>query len=86
METLTSYEARNTFGDTLIKAQRAPVQITKSGKPIAVIVSIENYRMMEALKMQMLKDRVTRAEADIESGNFVDGETFMQDLSDGKYD
>ncbi|MDR1978451.1 MAG: type II toxin-antitoxin system prevent-host-death family antitoxin [Synergistaceae bacterium] len=86
METLTAYEAENSFGDTLIKAQRSPVQITKSGKPVAVLVSIENYRMTEELKMQVLKERVLRAESDLQAGNFVDGEDFMQDLITGKHD
>jgi prevent-host-death family protein len=86
LETLTAYEAENSFGDTLIKAQRSPVQITKSGKPVAVLVSIENYRMTEELKMQVLKERVLRAESDLQAGNFVDGEDFMQDLITGKHD
>jgi prevent-host-death family protein len=86
MEALTAHEARNSFGDILIKAQRAPVLITKNDKPVAVLVSIEDYRATEALKMQVLKDRVTRTGADIGSTNLSDSKAFMQDLADGKYD
>ena len=86
METLTAHEARNSFGDALIKAQHSPVRITKNGKPIAVLVSMENYRVTEELKMQFLRDRVTGAEVEIANGGFIDGEPFMRELIAGKYD
>jgi prevent-host-death family protein len=86
METLTAHEARNNFGAALMMAQRTPVQITKTGKPIAVIVSIEDYRMAESLKIQMLKNRADLAASDSDAGSFADGEAFMQELADGKYD
>ncbi len=80
METLTANEARVGFGEALQKAQHEPVQITKSGKPFAVLMSIESYKAAEELKMQVLKERIARAERDLEEGNFVDGETFMREL------
>ena len=86
METLTAHEARNSFGDTLIKAQHSPVRITKNGRPIAVLVSMENYRVTEEMKMQFLRGRVSNAEVEIANGEFVDGEAFMRELSAGKYD
>lgn len=83
MESITALEAKNTFGETLRKAQQAPLRITKSGKPVAVIMSIENYEMTEELKMCFLQNKIARAEKDLREGNFVDGETFMQELIDG---
>lgn len=80
METLTALEAKNTFGDTLRKAQQAPVQITRNGRPIAVLMSIENYRTTEDFKMQALRDRIARAEEEIKEGKFVDGREYMCNL------
>lgn len=83
METITVGEAKNTLGEILQKVQHTPVQITKSGKPYAVLVSVESYRMSEELKMRALKARIARAEDEIEAGNFTDGEEFMRELIDG---
>jgi len=85
METLTANEARVGFVEALQKAQCTPVKITKSGKPFAVIMSIEDYEAAEELKMQALKEKIARAEKDLQAGNFADGETFMQDLREGMY-
>lgn len=37
METLTSNQAKTQFGDLLLKVQRAPVEISRNGKPVAVM-------------------------------------------------
>lgn len=86
MLTLTAHDAKTSFGETLMKAQQAPVQITKSGKPVAVIMSIENFQMTENLKMKMLLERVERADQEIAAGELIDGEEFMKDVAAGKYD
>ncbi len=40
-------EAKPHFGDMLLKAQRAPVQINKNGKPVVVVISAEEYENIE---------------------------------------
>ena len=86
METLTANETRVRFGDLLIRSQKGPVQITRSGKPISVIVSADDYEIMEEMKMRYLKEKLTQAKDDINNGRFVDGPTFFDDLLAGKYD
>ncbi len=80
MKALSANEAKTQFGDMLLNVQRAPVQINKNGKPVAVMVSINDYEMMEALKMQMLKERVQRAKTEIGSGKTTEGDTFFDEL------
>ena len=80
MKAVTANEAKTQFGDMLMSVQRAPVQISKNGKPVAVMVSVEDYEKMEDLKMQMLKDRVQRAKAEIEAGTTTGGDTFFDEL------
>ncbi|MCP5170327.1 MAG: type II toxin-antitoxin system Phd/YefM family antitoxin [Hahellaceae bacterium] len=43
MDILTANDAKTHFGEMLLKAQRAPVQINKNGKPVAVVMSAEEY-------------------------------------------
>jgi prevent-host-death family protein len=72
MEKLTANQAKTNFGQLLMKAQSEPVQIDKNGKPVAVVVSIEDYQATEELKLQMLKDIVKKAENEIKNGTYTD--------------
>lgn len=86
MDSLSANEAKTHFGDMLLKAQRAPVQINKNGKPVAVIISAEEYESIEALKLQLLQSRASHAKAEIGAGNLVDGDTFFDELEADHHD
>lgn len=86
MDALSANEAKTQFGDLLLKAQRAPIQINKNGKPVAVVISMEEYESLEALKLRLLQSRVAQAKVDIAAGNLVDGETFFSELESGQHD
>ena len=86
MRTLTANEAKTHFGDLLLTAQSNPVQINKNGKPVAVMISADEYRHIEALKLQVLQFKAAQARADIAAGNLVDGDTFFDELETGKHD
>ena len=43
MRTMTSVEAQNRFGELLDTAQREPVTITRRGRPIAYVISQQEY-------------------------------------------
>lgn len=86
MDTLSANEAKTHFGDMLLKAQRAPIQINRNGKPVAVIVSAEEYESIETLKLRLLQARAMQAKADINAGNLFDGESFFDELEAGHHD
>jgi prevent-host-death family protein len=86
MDALSANEAKTQFGDLLLKAQRAPIQINKNGKPVAVIISMDEYENNEALKLRLLQSRVTQAKADIEAGNTVDGESIFDGIENAEHD
>ncbi len=86
MDKLTANEAKTHFGDLLLKAQRAPVQISKNGKPVAVVISNEEYESLESLKLKLLQIRANQAEVDINSGSLIDGDSFFNELEAGKHD
>ncbi|NOQ94792.1 MAG: type II toxin-antitoxin system prevent-host-death family antitoxin [Methylophaga sp.] len=83
MKALSANEAKTQFGNLLLNAQREPVQINKNGKPVAVMMSIEDYKYIERLKLSLLQDRATRAKQD---RNSIDGEAFFKELIAGKHD
>jgi len=81
MEKLTANEAKTHFGQLLLKAQSEPVQIDKNGKPVAVVLSIEDYQATEDLKIQMMKEMVLRAENEIKQGKYTDdADDFFEQL------
>ena len=86
MQALTANDAKTQFGDMLLKAQREPVQINKNGKPVAVVISMDEYQQMEEVKFTLLQERAARAKLDMENGNLVEGEQFMSDLIAGNLD
>jgi prevent-host-death family protein len=86
MDTLSANEAKTQFGDLLLRAQRAPVQISKNGKAVAVVVSAEDFETIEALKLHLLQARVAKARDDIAKGNMVEGESFFDELESGQHD
>ena len=83
MKSLSANEAKTQFGNLLLNAQREPVQINKNGKPVAVMMSIEDYKDIESLKLSLLQDRVKKAKQD---SKLVDGTAFFQELVSGQHD
>ncbi|EQB98372.1 type II toxin-antitoxin system Phd/YefM family antitoxin [Photorhabdus temperata] len=77
MDALSANEAKTQFGDMLLKAQRAPIQINKNGKPVAVVISMDEYESIETLRLKLLQSRAAQASVDIESDNTADGEAFF---------
>ena len=78
MRTMSAKEAKNHFGELLMKAQTAPVTIEKNGKPVAVVYSMEWHEAAEEAKLEWLKRAVAEARAGDEArdvpfdGDFVD--------------
>lgn len=86
METLTANQAKTQFGDLILKAQQHPVQINKNGKPVAVVLSMDEFSGIESLKLQLLQQRAQQAKQDIENNQTIDGESFFDELESGQYD
>ncbi|EOV9617282.1 type II toxin-antitoxin system Phd/YefM family antitoxin [Cronobacter dublinensis] len=82
MQTLTANEAKTQFGNLLLMAQREPVQINRNGKPVAVVISAQEYAEIDSLKRQLLKAKLERAKQDIDHGRLTDGEDYFRQLMD----
>lgn len=80
MQALNANEAKTQFGDMLIRAQREPIQINKNGKPVAVVLSMEEYQSIEEIKQKALRQRFENAKQEIETGELLDGESVFNTL------
>jgi len=69
-----------------MSVQAEPIQISKNGKTVAVVMSYENYLAVEDIKAAHLQHCFEQAQRDIVNGQAIDGEAFMQDLVAGKHD
>ncbi|MCH8058023.1 MAG: type II toxin-antitoxin system Phd/YefM family antitoxin [Proteobacteria bacterium] len=65
MDVFSATDAKREFGEMLMRAQKAPVGVTRNGKPIAVIVSEIEY---QALKLQALRAALIEGEQSGDAG------------------
>ncbi|TVQ37756.1 MAG: type II toxin-antitoxin system Phd/YefM family antitoxin [Geminicoccaceae bacterium] len=61
MRTISSLDAKNRFGQLLEAAQRAPVTVTKQGRPAAIVLSVEDYERMRGAAWQRLGETMAAA-------------------------
>ena len=80
MKTFAATDAKNGFGRLPDTAQREPVTIEKKGRPVAVVLSLEEYERLEALEDAWW---AARAEAAEKEGGWLgpeESEKLMQEL------
>ena len=49
MEKISATRAQNNFGGLLDSARRMPIEITKKGRSIAVILAIEEFERLQTI-------------------------------------
>ena len=65
MDTYSSTDAQRIFGEVLMRSQREPISITKNNKPVAVVVSEDDYQQ---LKLQALRAALIEGELSGDAG------------------
>jgi prevent-host-death family protein len=66
-------EAKTNFGALLDRVQREPLTISKKGRPVAVLMSIDEFEAHQRLKLEKLRREVQAGLADLEAGRVVSG-------------
>lgn len=61
MRTISCLDAKNRFGQPLEAVQRAPVTVTKQGRPAAVVLSVEDYERIRGAAWQRLQQTMAVA-------------------------
>lgn len=82
MQSMPAQQAKNQFGELLMKAQREPVEISKHGKRVAVVISPEEYDHYAQLKLQSLKSVLAESIAQAERGELHSADDVFGPLTD----
>jgi len=77
MQSMAAKEAKTHFGELMDTVQREPVSIEKYGRPVAVMMSAEDYKQF---KLERLRARLSIGELQLDRGKAVDGRAFFQEL------
>lgn len=73
MREMAAREAKNQFGRLLDAAQSGPVQVTKNGRPIGVMMSIEQYKRLRGAAWDALTETMDRLSAEASARGLTDG-------------
>lgn len=77
---LTALDVKNRFGEAVLSVQSSPVTVTKNGKPVLVMISMQEYEQMEAFKKKYVDEQIALGLKDIKEGRIIDAKTFFDDL------
>lgn len=80
MDSMTAAEAKQKFGKLMEKAQRGPVEITKHGHAISVLVSKEDYERDQFFRTRWLKEKLKRSDEDIRAGRIYDADDVYAEM------
>lgn len=64
MTEMTALDAKNRFGRLIELAQRAPVTITKNGRPSVVVMSADAYERRRRAAAERLREAMDRMAAE----------------------
>ena len=54
MKEITAREAKNRFGRLLASAQRAPIRVTRNGRPVGVMMSVQQFERLRGAAWERL--------------------------------
>lgn len=69
MEVYSASDAKRDFGELLLKSQSGPVSVTRNGKPVAVLLSSDEYERLLSAKREQLTYAIKEGVADYRAGN-----------------
>lgn len=74
MREIAAREAKNRFGRLLDAAQRTPVCVTKKGRPIGVMMSMEQYQRLRGAAWERLTATMDRLGVEAAANGLTDAE------------
>ena len=83
MPSMSANDAKARFGQLLDTARREPVTIEKHGRPVAVVISKEEYDEIEMMKLERLRAEAQIGIDQLERGEFIEvDKEGLRDLAD----
>ncbi|PIU01136.1 MAG: prevent-host-death protein [Bdellovibrionales bacterium CG10_big_fil_rev_8_21_14_0_10_45_34] len=82
-DTMSASEAKNNFGELLECARKKPVKIERNGRPVAVVISNEEFERLEALEDEWWARQADEA---LKEGTLgaEDSEKFLAEMMNAK--
>ena len=83
MKEIAAREAKNRFGQLLDAAQTAPVRVTKKGRPVGVVMSMQQYERLRGAAWARLTETMDRLGAEAASHGLTEAELDVLLSDDG---
>jgi len=83
MKEIAAREAKNRFGQLLDAAQTAPVRVTKKGRPVGVVMSMQQYERLRGAAWARLTETMDRLGAEATSRGLTEAELDVLLSDDG---
>ena len=74
MKEISAREAKNRFGQLLDAAQAAPVRVTKKGRPVGVLMSMQQYERLRGAAWARLTETMDHLGAEAASRGLTEAE------------
>ena len=72
MNEMTAKDARNRFSQLLDTAQRTPVRVTRNGRPVTIVLSVQHYERLRGAAWERLAATMDRMDEEASANNLTD--------------
>lgn len=72
MNEMTAKDARNRFSQLLDTAQRTPVRVTRNGRPVTIVLSVQQYERLRGAAWERLAATMDRMDEEASANNLTD--------------
>ena len=72
MNEMTAKDAKNRFGQLLDAAQRTPVRVTRNGRAVTVMLSVQHYERLRGAAWERLAETMDRMGEEASANNLTD--------------
>ena len=71
MNEITAKDAKNRFGQLLDAARRAPVRVTRNGRPVAIMLSVQHYERLRGAAWERFSATMDRMGEEASANNLT---------------
>ncbi len=72
MKEITAKDAKNRFGRLLESAQRAPIRVTRNGRPVGVMMSMQQFERLRGAAWERLSATMDALGREASAGGLTD--------------